>query len=367
METTIARLVQLCADEEVEADEEALRTISRAAAGSLRDAENLLEQALVSYGSPLGEDQVGELLGLTSDERALELVGHVVNRSVGEGLTVINEVASDGVDLRQFHRSVLEYLRGVVLIKSGAGTSLGHAKETEAQMRSVADRASPEHLVRALKTFAGADVRRDGSTPLPLELALVESNLETQAPPTEAVPSQEAPVKRAPVTAGPVSAPPRAPPQPREPAIPPRAEPAPPTENRERTPDELPAEPQGRLESQWNQVLRSLDRRKGKRFDLGALLRSSTGREVSDGTITLKYSHASHQERMQEELDDPQTSRLLREAFGEIMDGTYEIQAALADTQGNGPGKSASQRSHLVRAAQAMGAQVVGEKEEDHE
>ena len=47
------------------------------------------------------------------------------------------------------------------------------------------------------------------------------------------------------------------------------------------------------------------------------------------------------------------------------MGGDYEIEASAADGQASGPKRSASQQSHLVRAAQAMGATVVGEKEEE--
>ena len=126
METTVARLAELCAAESVEASEEALTLIARSATGSLRDAENILEQALVSYGSPLHEDAVSDLLDLGNDQRALELVGHVVDKATQEGLTVINKVAADGIDLRQFHRASTEYLRGVLLLKSGATTALSY-------------------------------------------------------------------------------------------------------------------------------------------------------------------------------------------------------------------------------------------------
>ena len=79
----------------------------------------------------------------------------------------------------------------------------------------------------------------------------------------------------------------------------------------------------------------------------------------------LKYAHTSHLERMQEELEDPRASGVLRDAFANAMEGPYEIRASAASAGRNGPMANASQRSHLVRAAQAMGARVVGEKEEE--
>ena len=85
---------------------------------------------------------------------------------------------------------------------------------------------------------------------------------------------------------------------------------------------------------------------------------------VADGLITLLFRHASHVERMQSELDDPQTRKKLEEAFASFMDGQYEVKVSLA-SDGNGSSSGGvAQKSQLVRAAQAMGARVVSEKEE---
>ena len=384
LETTVARLTKLCEDEGIEAPQEALRLIARASAGSLRDAENLLEQALISYGSPLSEDQVSDLLELGSDERALELVGHVVSGSVREGLTVINEVADEGIDLRQLHRGVMEYLRGVLLMKSGADSSLGYPEDTKARLRSMAKGASLTLVVRALKRFAGADLRRDISSPLPLELALMESSMEDDAVATR--PRQ--PLAQASVShgTGPATTASRAAPSqgrtaesggPDPVSIGTRVVAAPPgrggrpaegpasADSPGRPPDKEPSEPLPGLEGQWSDILRSLSRYKGKRFNLGALLRDCREREVADGTVTLRFSYRSHMERMQEELEDPQTRKVLEDALAKALDGPHNIVVSVVEGRGNGPRQSASQRSHLVRAAQAMGARVVGEKEDE--
>ena len=370
METIVARLAELCAAESVEASEEALTLIARSATGSLRDAENILEQALVSYGSPLEEDAVSDLLDLGNDQRALELVGHVVDKATQEGLTVINQVAADGIDLRQFHRASTEYLRGVLLLKSGATTALGYTEETRAEMQKMADRASLEHLLGALKTFVGASVGRDSSSPLPLELAMVESALEQRvqaaaeplqpspAPtPTAPQPRQNTTRERPSSSYEPArAAPPVA--RPRPEAQQPRS-PAPRADREAATPA-----PAGPLDAGWNDVLRALARHKGRRFNIGALLRSSTAREIEDGVIVVRYAHASHRERIEEELDDPQTRRLVEDALSQAYGQSYSIRISEADASNGGARPNPMQSSHLVRAAVAMGAQVAGEKEE---
>ena len=420
LEVMEARLAKLCEGEGIEAAPEALRLIARAGAGSLRDAENLLEQAIVSYGSTLSGEQARDLLEITSEERALELAAHVANRAVQDGLTVINQVAEDGHDLRQFHRGVTESLRGILLLKSGAEVALGYSEETKAEMRSLAEGASMDHLAHAMKTFARAELRRDSLSPLPLELALLESSrgsdvwraveepgptastgrqvdspsaVPGQAPggpakrnspppvaPAVAVPSQvrggppesngpppvasavavssqapggppesNGPPPVAPAVAVSSQAPGGPPesngPPPVAPAVavssqapggPPESNGPPPvapavSETKEGANQTLPSEPSSRLESQWDEILKSLSRHKGKRFNLGALLRDCKQRDVANGVVVLKFSYRSHMERMEEELQDPGARKVLKETFEKALDGSYDIEVLVID------------------------------------
>ena len=367
-ERIVDKLAQLCHEEGIEVDPQALRLIARTASGSLRDAENLLEQVVVSYGSPVSEEQVRDLLELGGDEMALELVGHIVNRAVRDGLMIINQVAGEGSDLRQLHRGVMDFLRATLLLKTNVVTPLGYPEDTMAQLRSLAEAASMEHLVLVLKTFAKADLRRDSSSPLPLELALVESSSEA---PSQAVAERQSDGaaagerrSHASATGRPIATRPQAPVENKPPARPPSA---PPDTQPEAEPEStllLPSEPAARLESQWREIIRAL-RHVGKKFKLGALLNVSKQRKVSDGVISIHFLHRSHVERMEQELNDPETRRVVNEVFAKVMDDSYEIQPSLAATGANASQQSAAQRSHLVRAAQAMGARVVDEKEEE--
>ena len=366
LESTLGKLQGLCKDEGIEVAPEALRLVARTSSGSLRDAENLLEQVVISYGSPITEQHVRDLLQLGGDEAALDLVAHIINRVVHKGLTLINQVASQGSDLRQLHRGTVEYLRALLLLKTNAGSSLGYSKETMAQLKPLADATSIEHLVRALKTFSRADLRQDSGAPLPLELALVDSC--AQEPVTPA-PQQQPPAMVGnnpppPDTAarGSTRAPSAAPDRKSPPRMAPQA-PSPQTSTQPDTPQALHSGPVGTLEAQWSEVIKAM-RHTGRRFKLGALLRGCREQEVADGHITLKFQYLSHVERMQQELDDPQTRRAFEEVLARVMDAPYEIDVSLLSPDKKVSNQGAADRSHLVRAARAMGAQVVDEKEE---
>jgi len=101
---------------------------------------------------------------------------------VGGGLALIDRVIGDGVDPRQFGREVVEYLRGLLLIKEGAGTRLLDATaEQAAEMEKLAAQMSAGQLLAALHLFNEAVTDLKGGLQtlphLPLEMALVESTL----------------------------------------------------------------------------------------------------------------------------------------------------------------------------------------------
>ncbi len=209
------RLSELCEGEGINAEPQALKALARGAAGSLRDAENLLEQLVVSHDSEVSLAHVREMLGMGDDEMALALVGHVLRRDAREGLTTVNAVAERGLDLRRFHRQTLDYLRGLLLVSAGAGELLEQSPETAQALTEIAQTATPERVLRAVRAFEGAAPRQDEPSTLSLELALLECCMEPApaAAPVGAAPEPQAPA-RSPAGAGarqaPAAASPRA-------------------------------------------------------------------------------------------------------------------------------------------------------------
>jgi len=94
----VSKLTNICSAEGIQIEPEALRLIAKSATGSLRDAENLLQQLSTYYGSEIGLHQVQAILGLTGDWRAKEVAQHIINNDVSAGIATINSVYSDGLD-----------------------------------------------------------------------------------------------------------------------------------------------------------------------------------------------------------------------------------------------------------------------------
>ena len=356
-----AKLAELCAAEQVEYDDEALMLIARAAGGSLRDAENLLEQAVVSYNGALTGASLRDMLEMGGDEHALRLVEHVAGGNVKDGLALIDQFTRDGSDLRHLLAGVIEHLRGAMLLSAVGDTPLGFSQETTDRLRAVAGEAPLEKLVAALKSFGKADLRRNAFSPLPLELALVESCVEPAPTPTRAA-APPAAVAAAPGT--PRQATPQRPhsppPQPRPVSRPAASSAA--TRVDVNSPEFNNLAPAARLEAQWRDVVHAL-RHVGERYNLAALLRDCKERDIQDGVITLKFAHSFLMERTEQELGNRVSRNELTQVLSKALDDTYEIRLAMADDANGAVNRSASSRSYLVRAAQQMGATVTSEQE----
>ncbi|MCZ6788385.1 MAG: DNA polymerase III subunit gamma/tau [Chloroflexi bacterium] len=377
------RLHQIAAAEGITVEPEALRALTRSATGSLRDAENLLEQAVTSFGDSISHEQVRQLLGIAADDRARTLAGHLLRRETAPALSLINSIAAEGLDLRQFHRLVVEELRELLHLKSGAQGMVDQPKEVLQEQTALIQDVPLERLLYTLRLLGQVSFRHDTPGALPLELAVVECALDqppqAKAPPiaAESRPSIPAPTPATPPAAPPQRAAdtasrPAAPAQPPPSEAPsPKATPAaqkppsppvpppPPAETAAPVPSgtATPAPPRQRDE-QWEELIRTLSRSKGRRFNLGALLRACRQHRLEDDTLTLEFTHRSNMERMQEEMDYPESRRTFMDAVASALGTTSSLNLAFTADNGH-PDAPSAQASPLVMAAVNMGGKIL--------
>jgi DNA polymerase III gamma/tau subunit len=215
------RLEFIAGQEGITIPREGLDAIAQSATGSLRDAINLLEQICDTYGNDVSTEAVREGLGQISDERTPLLIEQALRGDLGMALTTLNSVRDGGIDLKQFQREVVAYLRDVLLAQAGAIIEGARSAEQLEALRKAGTAAPQEKIVRLLKLLSEADLRQDPLSPLPLEIALAES---MQAPATSVRADTTAPNRPAPSAPRPQSTPASrsATPQSRPQAAPPR-------------------------------------------------------------------------------------------------------------------------------------------------
>ncbi|MBI4310836.1 MAG: DNA polymerase III subunit gamma/tau [Chloroflexi bacterium] len=372
IEATAQNLARVCEAEGIQADLAALRAIARNADGSMRDAEGLLEQAATSFGSPLTLDQVRLLLGLADDERIRQLVDQTLEGQTPQALATLSAIASEGVSLRQLHRQMVDEVRDILLAKAGGKQS----PDGDAGPRRLLQSVSMERLLLTLRQLGQVVFRPDAPPTLALELAIIESAQDAAPSPQAVAPAHaEAPPQQRLAEAHPAAAtsaarPPAAPVRQERPptspsqAVPTAARPRP-VAPANATPEPLPegmpmAE---RLERRWDEIIKALERKKGRRFYLGPLLRACKQHRMEGDTLYLEFTHTSHTERMREEMDTPEGKRLLIEALAKAIGVTTPLKVEIiAPTTPQRMDKAS--RSPLVQAAISMGGRIIEEIEE---
>jgi DNA polymerase III subunit gamma/tau len=178
----VSQLTKICNLEQITIQPQSLQLIARNTTGSMRDAENLLEQLTTYYGSNVSFAQVQSMLGITGDERVKEIVKHVISRDIAAGMATLNSVNNDGLDLKQFNRELIEYLRNLLLVKTGAAESVDLTIEDITELKELAEKADLTQILQAVKLFGQIEMGNTENTTLPLELALVETYLSQEKP-----------------------------------------------------------------------------------------------------------------------------------------------------------------------------------------
>ncbi len=352
----VARLKTVSQAENISIEPQSLQLIARAATGSLRDAENLLEQLTTYYGSEVQFNQVQAMLGITGDYRAKELLKHIITSDVPAGIATVNNVNKDGLDLRQFNRELVEYLRQLLLVKTGSDHAVDLTADDVADLKALSAKASLQHILKAIKLFSQIEPGLDNYSTLPLELALVECSL---APEPERVSAVPRPVSEPFQTTGPAIA--RAPPvqakevkaEPvtyTEPSLKPEPVPivaqAPAQSVAEKAPV-LGTEIE-RLKTNWRQMLENLppDIRKSNAI---AILRSQVKATAIEGDVVVLSLKSPF---IIEKLEKPENKQIAEKVISGFLGRTCCLRCI-----------HEPEKNHLVNEAIKRGAQVTSVEE----
>jgi DNA polymerase-3 subunit gamma/tau len=372
LSAAVDRLEHIAGEEGFSCPREALELIARTATGSMRDAINLLEQLVDTHGRELTLDHVREGLGLVVDARSLTLAGQAVRAELPDGLAVIASVRDDGLDLRQFQRQLVQQLRGLLLVKSGAPDPDAWSAEQLDEMRALVADVPAERIVRALRAFGEADLRADPLSPLPLELALADTVLgptAATAAPAPAVerpavqPQPSRPAPRAPAPR-PQAAAPRPAPPPAKAGEPEAGAPPPPAPEKPEAvaTKTVAANGSGSADldaarERWSDVYQ---RARELNYKTGALLNSGCGIiESSPAELVFGFRHKMLLDRMLG--DGGEHLQALQQAVDDVLGPGRQVRCVLepnVETQ-----RPKSSGGHLVRAVEELGGQVVSNGE----
>ncbi len=130
-----AHFARVVAAEQVEAEDEALDLIARAAEGSARDGLSILDQAIAHAGmegEAVRADAVRQMLGL-SDRGAIRTLFDLLLKADGSGaLRALRAQYDLGVDPASVVRTLLETVHAVTIVKVGGDRGPGQSAEERA-------------------------------------------------------------------------------------------------------------------------------------------------------------------------------------------------------------------------------------------
>ena len=116
-EVMIGLLRKTAALEGAHINDDALALITRAAEGSARDAQSLLDQAISHGGGETTADQVRAMLGLADRGRVLDLFDMILRGDAADALTELSAQYADGADPLAILRDLAEITHWVSVIK----------------------------------------------------------------------------------------------------------------------------------------------------------------------------------------------------------------------------------------------------------
>jgi DNA polymerase III subunit gamma/tau len=343
------KLDSICQKEEVNIDAKSLNLIAHAATGSLRDAENILQQLIAYHGNNISFEQVQLMLGSSCDSRVKQLAQCIVNRDVSGSLRIVNEVNDDGIDLHQFNQGLVEYFREMLLLKSGYEDLSSITAEDRAERAKTARAVTLDYLLKATKIFANIELSGNSHSSLPLEIALTDCILSSQGQKEKTFTPPISEEGMASETTEP------------SPVEPLQRWKSPPGREIVATGHDIPFLPLEEVEqtqdfnhlcNNWTEFIQSLRGKKGSRGSLDAFLRNACKPvALTDNTLTLGFYHSFHKES----IDKANYRHTIEKSLSDFFGKSYKIHCTLIDSK-KGNSSQASKYPPLVKAAVEMGA-----------
>ncbi len=174
----VEKLQTIVADEKIKAGSEALLYIARAADGSMRDAETILDQLISFCEGKIEAGDVTNMLGMVSQDIFIELTRAVVGRDSAAGLKIVDNIINQGKDISQFLAGVIEHFRNIMVAKvSPASVDLIDLPADQIKiLNELAQQLSFEEIFFIFNILSQTEynIKRSNLIRSPLEMAVIK-------------------------------------------------------------------------------------------------------------------------------------------------------------------------------------------------
>ncbi|MBU4298690.1 DNA polymerase III subunit gamma/tau [Patescibacteria group bacterium] len=179
----LKKLDRVARKEKIKIEKSALELIALNSQGSLRDAESLLDQVFTLLGSEkeIKAEDLKDLLGLVEIGLISQFTDFLAQKKSSQAINFLNELGQKGMDLSEFAKTLLNYLRQALLLKimgeDGKEIVSGLTREEFQKLKEQSEALKEEEIKRIINLFLEAQTKMKYSSipQLPLELAIIES------------------------------------------------------------------------------------------------------------------------------------------------------------------------------------------------
>ncbi|MCI6377762.1 MAG: DNA polymerase III subunit gamma/tau [Clostridiales bacterium] len=166
----VERMREALQDMGMEAEDEALRMVARAAEGAMRDAFSILDMCVAgAENGRITAAQTRDILGASDREFLYDFFDLLSGRDECGVMHKVDELMRSGREAQVFLRELSAHCRALLTVKAvkqGAASILDVTEEDEARYRKQAEGFSQERLLKMLELFMRAEGElRFASTP----------------------------------------------------------------------------------------------------------------------------------------------------------------------------------------------------------
>ncbi|OWR26626.1 DNA polymerase III subunit gamma/tau [Saccharibacillus sp. O23] len=155
LEEQTARLAEICREEKIEAEENALQYIARLSDGGMRDALSVLDQISAFTDGKVTYEQVLGMTGGIASEQFSALADSLTAKDAGGVLQTVESWMQEGKSADKCMENLLYYFRDLLMIKMVPNAEHMTERVLDASsFHAVAERFSKENLFRTIDTLS---------------------------------------------------------------------------------------------------------------------------------------------------------------------------------------------------------------------
>jgi DNA polymerase-3 subunit gamma/tau len=176
-EVIVANLQMVAEAEGARVEQEGMMLIARAAEGSVRDAQSMLDQAIVQAepGQTVAAAAIRDMLGLADRAQTIGLFEQVMRGEAGPAIEAFRTLYNYGADPGQVMLDLLDHCHGASVARAVGPQALVLPKDQVARLTAVGAAVSPGVLARMWQMLlkAAEEVRRAPDAAAAVDMALI--------------------------------------------------------------------------------------------------------------------------------------------------------------------------------------------------